>query len=154
MKPVADICTPALLYFLVGLTAIAVDVAHFVQLHDKTYAQFLTISIKIVVIFAVTAIIHLLCHTGYVMPAIVITTVTSIYLLNQIRVALEEQRTMTPYRPVSWEETQRPPVARAMTTQHTFPVLPEAQYLSKRIQPATFLIGVEGRHEAVQHIES
>ena len=95
-KPFAEICLPALIYLVVGLTAIAVDVTHFVQDRDKSQDKFVAISIKIVVIFVVTILINLLCQGGYTFIASFITLITSLYLLVKMNEAIQEKRYLSP----------------------------------------------------------
>lgn len=95
-KPFAEICLPALIYLIVGLTAIAVDITHFVKDRDKTQDKFIQVSIKIVVIFVVTILINLLCQAGYVFIASLATLVTSIYLLVKMNQTIQEDQYLAP----------------------------------------------------------
>jgi len=148
-KPFADICIPALLYFIVGLTAIGFDMTHFAKIRDKTWDQFVAISVKVVVIFAVTAVLQLLCQNGHWITASAIAAVTSLYLFFMIHKTLQEDSALTPYRTVLQERTQRPPLPDITKPVSWSPAaMPDVQYQWKRIQPPAFLIGVDGSKEA------
>jgi len=148
-KSFADICMPALLYFIVGLTAIGFDMTHFAKQHDKSWSQFVAISTKVVVIFAVTAALQFLCRNGHWITASAIAAFTSLYLLFLIHRTLQEDSVMTPYRTVLQQRTERPPLPD-MTEPVSWspPIMPDVQYQWKRIQAPEFLIGVNGRQNA------
>jgi hypothetical protein len=91
------ICLPALIYFIVGLTAILFDMSHFANRIQKTASQFYFICIKIIVVFIVTLVINAICRMGYIIVASLITLATSLYLINGIYSVMHEEQTMHPH---------------------------------------------------------
>ena len=146
------ICLPALIYFIVGLTAILFDISHFANQIQKTASQFYTICIKIIVIFVVTLVIHAICKMGSVIVASLITLVTSLYLINGIYSVMYEEHTMHPHyylpspskKPVYMTE---PPKETQKNNIHFMNHVAKTptQMRMKQILPPEQIIGLNGR---------
>ena len=102
-----------------------------VNMHDKPFAD-----------ICIPALVYV--------AAFVIAITTSLYLLHQIQVVLQEERYLYPYRSLLWEHKNRPQMPLTATPSlWEAPILPDVQYQMKRIQTPTFLIGIDGRHQKI-----
>jgi hypothetical protein len=93
---ISNMCIPAVIYFIIGITAIVVDITHFIKSYNKSQQLFAFICLKIVVIFLITMFLHWLCCAGHNILSSVITFITCLFLIKGMIVVMSENGSMKP----------------------------------------------------------